>query len=114
MVNAGDTRRLADLIYADYPEMRSVLNQLGRLFETMQKLSVASAKRFPDEFQKLQEQALAAAEVPKNKGLVAQLMVGLNDFGNGKGPKRQMNADDIRAAFSAVLADPYGWIERNS
>src|SRR4051812_24910094 len=48
MVKNGETRRLTDLIYADSPEMRAFLNQLGKLFETMQKLSVASAKHFPD------------------------------------------------------------------
>lgn len=114
MIKNGETRQLSTLIYADSPEMRTVLGQLGTVLESMQKLSVSSAKRFPTEFQKLQDDALAAAEDPKNKGLVAQLMIGMNEFGNGKPSGRQPNADDIRNAFSAILADPFGWIDRNA
>ncbi len=114
MIKNGQTRNLTNLIYADGPEMRAVLNQLGRTLESMQHLSVSSAKRFPAEFQKLQDDALAAAEDPKNKSLVAQLMVGMNEFGNGKSSGRQPNADDVRNAFSAILADPFGWIDRNA
>lgn len=112
MVKAGDTAKLSNLIYADSLEMRAVLRELGKLLQSMQKLSVASAQRFPEDFAKLQEQAAAAASDPKNKSLITQLMVGL-DTGSGGTPK-QPNADDIRSAFSAVLADPYGWLERNS
>ena len=114
MIKNGETRQLSTLIYADTPEMRTVLGQLGAVLESMQQLSVASAKRFPEEFQKLQNDALAAAEDPKNKGLVAQLMIGMNEFGNGKPSGRQPYADDVRNAFSAILADPFGWIDRNA
>lgn len=112
MVKAGDTAKLSNLMYADSLEMRAVLRELGKLLQSMQKLSVASAQRFPEDFAKLQEQAAAAAGDPKNKSLITQLMIGL-DTGGGGSPK-QPNADDIRNAFSAVLADPYGWLERNS
>jgi hypothetical protein len=114
MIKNGDTQKLTDLFYADSPEMRSVLNQLGKLLASMQKLSVASSKRFPQEFQKLQDDAARAAEDPKNKTLAAQLFVGLNGFDPSKGRSKQPNADDLRNAFSAVLADPYGWLERNA
>jgi len=113
MIKNGDTRKLASLIYADSPEMRGVLNQFGRMLESMQKLSVASAQRFPAEFAKLQEDAAAAAEDPKNKTLIASMMAGLGDF-TPKPGQRPPNADDIRAGFSAVLADPFGWIDRNA
>ncbi len=114
MIKNGETRQLSTLIYAETPEMRTVLTQLGTVLESMQKLSGASAKRFPDEFKKLQDDALAAAEDPKNKGIVAQLMIGMNEFGSGKPTGRQPNADDVRNAFSAILADPFGWIDRNA
>ena len=114
MIKNGETRQLSTLIYAETPEMRTVLTQLGTVLESMQKLSVSSAKRFPDEFKKLQDDALSAAEDPKNKGIVAQLMIGMNEFGNGKPTGRQPNADDVRNAFSAILADPFGWIDRNA
>jgi hypothetical protein len=114
MIKNGETRKLSNLIYADTPEMRTVLNQLGEVLESMQHLSVSSAKRFPAEFQKLQDDALAAAEDPKNKSLVSQFMIGMNEFGNGKSTGRKPNADDVRNAFSAILADPFGWIDRNA
>ncbi len=114
MIKNGETKKLSNLLYADTPEMRSVLNQLGTVLESMQQLSVSSAKRFPAEFQRLQDDALAAAEDPKNKSLVGQFMIGMNEFGNGKPTGRQPNSDDIRNAFSAILADPFGWIDRNA
>lgn len=112
MVKNGETARLPNLIYAEGPEMRFVLNQLGKLLQSMQELSKAAAVQFPDEFAKLQADALAAAADPKNKSLLTQVMVGLD--GPSQGSTRQPSADDVRAAFSALLADPYGWIERNS
>jgi hypothetical protein len=115
MIKNGDTHRLSDLIYAESPEMRAVLNQLGKVLGSMQSLSVISAKKFPAEFKKLQDDALAAAEDPKNKSLVSQLMVGMTEFGGGdRKAARQPNSDDIRNAFSAILADPFGWIDRNA
>lgn len=114
MIKNGDTQRLTDLLYADSPEMRSVLNQLGKLLASMQRLSVSSAKRFPAEFQKLQDDALKAAEDPKNKSLVGQIFVGMNGFDPAASKSKQPSADDLRNAFSAVLADPYGWIEKNA
>lgn len=112
MVKSGDTSKLSTLIYADSPEMRAVLRELGKLLKSMQTLSVAAAKAFPQDFAALQEQAAAAAADPKNKSLITQVMVGLGSTSGG--PTKQPNADDIRNAFSAVLADPYGWLERNS
>jgi hypothetical protein len=114
MIKAGDTRRMSDLIYADNPEMRAVLNRLGMLLGNMQKLSVASAKRFPADFQKLQDDAAAAAADPKNKSLVGQFMVSMGSFDPSKAGSRQPSPDDLRNAFSALLADPYGWLERNA
>lgn len=112
MVKNGETAKLPDLIYAEGPEMRFVLNQLGKLLQSMQELSKASAARFPEEFAKLQADAMAAASDPKNKSLVAQIMVGLD--GAGQSSTRQPSGDEVRAAFSALLADPYGWIDRNA
>lgn len=114
MVKAGDTRRLTELIHAEGPEMRAVLNRLGVLLGNMQKLSVASAKKFPADFQKLQDDAAAAAADPKNKSLVGQIMVSMGSFEPSQSRSRQPNADDLRNAFSALLADPYGWLERNA
>ncbi|HVU65429.1 MAG TPA: hypothetical protein VHC70_15720 [Phycisphaerales bacterium] len=114
MIKAGDTRRLSDLIYAEGPEMRAVLNRLGGLLGDMQKLSVASAKRFPADFQKLQDDAAAAAADPKNKSLVGQLMVSMGSFDPSRAGSHRPSPDDLRNAFSALLADPYGWLERNA
>ncbi|HMN39311.1 MAG TPA: hypothetical protein PKE29_00595 [Phycisphaerales bacterium] len=114
MIKNGDTERLTDLMYADGPEMRSVLKRLGKLLASMQRLSVSTARRFPAEFQELQDQAAKAAEDPKNKSLVGQIFVGMNGFDPSASKSRQPNADDVRNAFSAVLADPYGWLERNA
>ena len=38
MIKSGQTRKLTNLIYADSPDMRGVLNQLGRLLESMHRL----------------------------------------------------------------------------
>lgn len=108
MVKNGETRRLTELIYADSPEMRSLLQRLGRLFERTQSLSRSVEKRWPEEYAKLQSDALAAAQDPKNKGLLTQLI----SASGQRRSNRSINPDDLRAAFSAFLADPYGWLDR--
>lgn len=112
MVKNNETRRLTELVYADSPEMRALLRRLGLLMQDMQELSKASAQRWPTEFQKLQDDAAAAAADPKNKGLIAQFMAA--GMGGSSGPPRAPNADEVRAAFSAFLADPYGWLDRGA
>lgn len=114
MIKRGDTRRLTTLLYAETPEMRQMYNQLGLVLEAMQRLSVACAKRFPQDFERLQADALAAAEDPKNKTLVSQLVIGMGELGAGNGTGRPPNADDVKNAFSAILADPFGWVDRNA
>lgn len=112
MIKNGDTRRLTTLFYADGPDMRAALNKLGHTLESMQRLSAASARAFPAEFAKLQDDALAAANDPKNKGLVGQIMAEMGDVSGT--PGRAPSADDVRAGFSALLADPFGWVDRNA
>lgn len=112
MVKNNETRRLTELIHADSVEMRALLRRLGVLMQNMQELSKAAADRWPAEFQKLQDDAAQAAADPKNKGLIAQFMAA--GVGGSPSSTKPPNADDIRAAFNAFLADPYGWLDRGA
>lgn len=118
MVKDGQARQLSRLIYAESPEMRTVLDRLGVLFGNLQALSKAAAARWPDDLAKLQAKAL---EDSKNEsGVLAQLLSGNAPRrrgggvgGGGPGPGGGFDPDAARSAFNALLADPYGWLERN-
>src|SRR5688572_15504543 len=61
MVKNNDAKRLADLIYAEGPEMRSVLNRLGNLFGRLQDLAAQIQLRMPHEVAELKAQGVSAA-----------------------------------------------------
>lgn len=108
MAKSGDARRLTDLVHAESPEMRELLNRVGVLLSHMQKLSQAAAQRWPDEFARLQKDAADKAAGPGGATLMSMLS-GMNR-GNRQEPP---SPDDARAAINALLADPYGWLEHN-
>lgn len=109
MVKRGETSRLTGLVYADSPEMRVVLDRLGRLLENMQGLSAAARERFPEEFAKMRAEAEAAAASGKSTTLLGTLMSQA-----GRGRRGNANPDQARQLINQLFADPYGWLEVNA
>lgn len=108
MVKAGDTERLSDLVYADSPEMRALLNRLGVLFGHMQELARAAEARFPEEMAALKAKAAQAAAEGRPDPLLGALASSARRPRGAPRNDRQM--EDL---FNRLFADPYGWLERN-
>lgn len=107
MIERGEARRLPDLIYADSDEMRAVLNRLGRLLQSLQTLAATLQSKFPEEVDELRAKGAEAALTR-----IAQRGVPRTD--RRAGPREQRQAQETLAdASRLLLADPYGWIERN-
>jgi hypothetical protein len=105
MVRGGDTARLDDLIYAENDRMRAVLMRLGDLFGRLQGLAAAVQARFPEELAELRTEAADAAAEGRAGDLV---------FSFGRGRPRPGQEEAMQQAAVALLADPYGWIDRNA
>lgn len=73
MVEKGDARRLSDLIYADTPEMRAILDQLGGLLASVQDLAVTIEKQFPAEVAKVKAEAEEAAKKGQATSFISRL-----------------------------------------
>lgn len=111
MVQNNEAARLPTLIHAESPEMRQVLNQLGTLMGNLQSLAQACAKRWPDDYAKLQQQAVEQAQ--KSGGSLLGNLTPRTPGNRGRGGQDR-DPDQLRAAFNALLADPYGWISRSA
>jgi len=117
MVTNDEAARLTTLIYAESPEMRQVLGQLGVLMGNLQKLAKTCAARWPDEYAKLQQQAVEQAQSSGGSLLSALGSGGRRrggGGGGGGGGREDANPDQMRAALNALLADPFGWIQRSA
>lgn len=110
MVRDRNAERLSELLYSDSDEMRAVLARLGRLFGNLQALAAEINEAFPEEVAQLRANALRS-----DKGLEEMFQ---ESRGRGRqGAGGQMNRQDAERAsqelFRLLLADPFGWIERN-
>ena len=84
MIATGDAGRLTDLVYADTPEMRSFLNQIGSTLASLQRLGDAVEQRFPEELTAFRTEAEQAAAEGKTNPLFARLLSSRR--GNGSNP----------------------------
>lgn len=97
--------RLTDLIYADSPEMRAMLNRLGELLGNLQKLADAIAKQWPDQVEAYRLRAESASADSRS------LMFTLP---SQPGETREQRDRRFQTLIAQVFADPYGFIERNA
>lgn len=129
MIKDGQSRQLGNLIYAESPEMRSMLDRLGILLGNMQSLARAVEQRFPEEMAALRDKTAQAAADGSALSLLDQLgggnrgasggkrsvtisNRGVNVGGGGGGPN--LDESQMEELFNRLFADPYGWIERNA
>jgi hypothetical protein len=108
MIEKGEARKLERLIYAENPEMRKVIQRMGRLFGSLGELAVQVNTSFPKEVEQLKGSA--------SSGGLARLM---GEFSNQR--RRRPNLmeepsaeDPFAEAFKQVLVDPYGWLRDNT
>ena len=115
MVRNGDARRLTDLVYAESPELRELLEQTGDVLSSLAGLGLAVQERFPKEVADLRAQAEAAAKEGKSASFLAQL-AGLRSrmdraarTGGGQGAQ-----DLFNKMLMEIASDPYAWLTRTS
>ncbi len=134
MVADGHADRLVELVYAEDEPMRSLLNQVGLLLGSLQSLSDAVARRFPEELGALRERAGREGAGPLLSRLVASGRSTTNrEFGvsrmsrsgltldtghapNPAGKKRpprmtESQRELVNGLLQQLLADPYRWLE---
>jgi hypothetical protein len=115
MVENGDARRLTELVYAESPEMRELLEQAGDVLASLADLGLAVQERFPKEVADLRAQAEAAAKEGRSASFLAQL-TGLNARVNRAA--RTGDGQDAQELFNKVMmevaSDPYAWLTRTS
>ena len=62
MVEAGDAEKLPNLVYAENPDMRKLLNTLGRMTGHLEELAKEINTRYPQETAELAKKAEEAAK----------------------------------------------------
>jgi hypothetical protein len=118
MIENGDAHRLPDLVYADTPQMRGLLNELGQVLGSLQDLATQVAAAYPDEIAALTAQAEAAAKSGQATSFI-QRLAGEASANMGRRGRDRRNADPaaMRKLFDnaakEVFADPYGWLARS-
>ncbi len=117
LVEEGDARRLADLIYADTPQMRQVYSDLGVVMGHLQELGLAIRDAFPKEVEAMQARAEAAAKSGQATSLLAQIAPQRRSFSIGAGRRaaqtRSQREEALNDAIARLFADPYGWIKES-
>lgn len=91
LIETGRPERLTDLIHAESPEMRAVLDGLGRALASAADLAEALAERFPDESSRLAASAFERWDA-----------------------RRPMRDGPTGDTFAAILVDPFGWVRNGA
>ena len=119
MIENGDAHRLPDLVYADTPQMRGLLNELGEVLGSLQDLATQVAHAYPDEIAALKAQAEAAAKSGQASSFIQRLAgeASANMGPRRRGDRRSTDPDAMRKLFDnaakEVFADPYGWLAKS-
>lgn len=116
VVAEGRADLLGDYIYAETPEMRRLMQDVGTLLGHLQDLGSAVQARFPEEVAKLKADAEASAKSGRTTGLLAQITQQATRGAAGRRPNPK-EGDNVRSAFDDALkqlfADPYGWLRES-
>jgi len=97
MVEAGDARRLPELLHSETDAMRRAFDELALLCMELQDVAAAAQDAFPDEVARIREQFRSD---PAQTLQAIRPARGSIDPTGGPG----------REAMRTLLADPYGWL----
>lgn len=114
MVERGEAEELQRLIYAETPEMRRLLEQVGGLLQSLHELGQEVRRTYPEEIEKLRAEAAEAAKNGQASGFLSRMtgMAASQRTRRGRDPAEQRRAFDM--AMKELFADPYGWLERGA
>lgn len=112
MVREGRADLLTELLYAHSEAEREVLRGIGGVLGALQRAGYAAAEAFPDEIRRIREEAMAAAREGKAGNVFATIAQGMG-MNASRGNIFTESDDPGADAIASLLADPFGWIERN-
>jgi hypothetical protein len=107
MVENAEAERLTELVYAENVQMRSLLNQIGKMLGAMEELADAIKEKFPEELAAMR----ARVEADGGKSIVEMLTAGNGNVNVSGGPG---GGGAFREIAMRVFADPYGFLEEHS
>jgi hypothetical protein len=122
MVEAGDAEKLPNLVYAENPDMRKLLNTLGRMTGHLEELAKEINTRYPQETAELAKKAEEAAKQGKSTSLIGQLaQQGRRQGGrrnrtakpSERPGERQEQREQFDDAITRLFADPYSFLRDN-
>jgi hypothetical protein len=127
MVQNGDVHRLPDLVYAETPELRTLMTRLGTVLASMQSLALELHRAYPEEIAEIKKQAEEAAARGEATGFVGRMMSQAAPTRRPPGGRRRgqtapaaaaaANPESMQQSFNQMakelFADPYGWLERS-
>jgi len=111
MVAEGRADRLTDLIYAETPEERRLLDRVGDLLGSMQDLAVEVQKAYPDEVDKLRRDAIRAAEQGEADDVLSRVLTGSRAM--SPRDERADPGEMLNTVMLTILVDPYAFLEEN-
>ncbi|RNC81481.1 MAG: hypothetical protein ED559_06725 [Phycisphaera sp.] len=111
MVKDGNTQRLHELFYAEDDDMRLALRRFGRMAGRLAELAVAINEAFPEEVEKLKEDAEEAAANGQATSIMARLSQGM--MRQRRSPNSNPG-DTFNSAFQQLLTNPYDSFEQAS
>lgn len=126
MVQEQRADLLPDLIYAESPDMRKLLNQLGQTLGSLQDLALAVQKAYPEEIAKLKAEAEEAARKGEASSFIQRMAAQAAPQRGRRGRRGQgveikvgtaaAGDEDPRKLFDnaakELFADPYGWLTK--
>lgn len=116
MVVDGNARRLSELVWTESDGEALVIDRVGRTFGALQRLGTAVSEAFPEEVDKIREQADEAAESGEINSLIGRALTAQGGIARGA-PSAIRDEARMRQGLDSVvrelMADPYGWIERH-
>lgn len=116
MVVDGNARRLSELVWTDSEGQALVIDRVGRTFGALQRLGTAVSEAFPEEVQRIREQADEAAENGEINSLIGRALTAQGGIARGA-PSAMRDQARMRQGLDSVvrelMADPYGWLERH-
>lgn len=116
MVVDGKARRLGELVLTQSDGEALVIDRLGRTFGALQRLGTAVNEAFPQEVARIRQQADEAAAKGEINSLIGRALTAQGGVARGA-PRALRDERRVRQGVDGVvrelLADPYGWLERN-
>lgn len=116
MVLDGKARRLSELVWTESDGEKLVVDRLGRTMGALQRLGEAVAEAFPEEVDKIRQQADEAAQNGEINSIIGRALTASGGVARGA-PQAMRDERRMRQGLDSVvrelMADPYGWLERH-